>query len=438
MALFKFSFFFLIINFFSCMQQFSIPDTIEDKTSQTIFGAGDTTYLQLNPVWGYEYGISDPTEISIAQDGQIFIADSASNSIIVLDQNGNSSENVSGLNNLKDYSGESISPIDVDIDQKMNVFFIDGSQRIFIWNLYWNQTGIRKISVSASFKHIESGIEQVETLGTDDWLYLVNHSEWEIVDTVFSDSPQLIDSLLAPHIFYDGADLINRYLDLFYNPQFSQFTGISSPSGEENLVYVSDNYGGINNQFRVLEIKFQRSLVLELGDGQRVWAFNGVFGSTVKGYGTGAGTVHSPSSIEVDYEGNLYYTQSGDFFPVHKLIPNLSGDFAIYLSGFQPGVNDIMNASLFGNAVDIAVDQNRFVYVVDAVDSDIIVFDSYGNYFKEAGYLTQDSTDVPIMNKVSAVAVDDRGVVYVCDRGNGSIYRFVLSSSLDDDIIPKD
>ena len=82
MALFKFSFFFLIINFFSCMQQFSIPDTIEDKNSQTIFGAGDTTYLQLNPVWGYEYGISDPTEISIAQDGQIFIADSASNSII--------------------------------------------------------------------------------------------------------------------------------------------------------------------------------------------------------------------------------------------------------------------------------------------------------------------------------------------------------------------
>ena len=69
-----------------------------------------------------------------------------------------SPENVSGLNNLKDYSGESISPIDVDIDQKMNVFFIDGSQRIFIWNLYWNQTGIRKISVSASFKHIESGI----------------------------------------------------------------------------------------------------------------------------------------------------------------------------------------------------------------------------------------------------------------------------------------
>lgn len=434
----KFLFFIVIFHFFGCMEQFSIPDNLEGQNGQATFGAGDTTFLQLNPVWDSDYGITDPTEISIAQDGRIFIADSTSRSIIVLDQNGNISEEISGLNNLKDYSGADISPLDVDIDQKMNVFFIDGSQRIFVWNLYWNQIGIKNVSVSASFKHTETGIEQVESSGTDNWFSLLNSSEWEIADTVFSNSPQLIDSLLKPHLFYDGTELINQYLDLFYNPENSRFTGISSPAGNENLVYVSDSYGAVNNQFRLLEIKFQRSLILELTNGQMVWCFNGIFGSTIKGYGTGAGTVNKPSSIEVDYENNLYYTQSGNFFPVHKLVPNLSGDFAVYLSGFQPGLNDIMNASLYGYAIDIAVDQNKFIYVADGLDSDIIIFDSYGNFFKEAGYISQDSTNINIMDKVSAIAVDNRGVVYVCDRGNGSIYRFVLSSSLDDDIIPKD
>ena len=174
------------------MQQFSIPDNLEGQNGQATFGAGDTTFLQLNPVWDSDYGITDPTEISIAQDGRIFIADSTSRSIIVLDQNGNISEEISGLNNLKDYSGADISPVDVDIDQKMNVFFIDGSQRIFVWNLYWNQIGIKNVSVSASFKHTETGIEQVESSGTDNWFSLLNSSEWEIADTVFSNSPQFL------------------------------------------------------------------------------------------------------------------------------------------------------------------------------------------------------------------------------------------------------
>ena len=424
--------------FLGCVQEFSIPDSLEDKKNQTTFGAGDTTFLQLNPVWGSDYGITDPTEISIAQDGRIFIADSTSKSIVVLDQNGNVFEEISGLNDLKDHSGEDISPIDVDIDQKLNVFFIDGSQRIFVWNLYWNQIGIKNVSTSASFKHIETGVEQTEVAGTDNWFILLNSNEWLIVDTVFSGSQLSIDSLLKPHLFYDGSELINQYLDLFYNPENSRFTGITSSAGNENLIYASDSYGGINDQFRLLEIKFQRSLILELKNGQMVWCFKGIFGSTIKGYGTGAGTVNKPSSVEVDYENNLYYTQSGDFFPIHKLVPNLSGDFAVYLSGFQPGLNDIMDASLIGCANDIAVDQNKFVYVADRLDSDIIIFDSYGNFFKEAGYIFQDSTNINIMNNVSAIAVDNRGVVYVCDRGNGSIYRFILSSSLDDDIIPKD
>jgi DNA-binding beta-propeller fold protein YncE len=177
---------------------------------------------------------------------------------------------------------------------------------------------------------------------------------------------------------------------------------------------------------------------LELQTGELVWAFTGVFGATIKGYGTGAGTVNKPLSIEVDYQGNLYYTQAGDFFPVHMIIPNLSGDFAVYSSGFQPDASDIMNASLYGSALDVAVDENKNVYVVDGADSDVIVFDANGKYFKEAGYESNSNIEESIMNQPVAVTVDKRGVVYVCDRGDGAVYRFKLSNSIDEDLKPDD
>ena len=134
----------------------------------------------------------------------------------------------------------------------------------------------------------------------------------------------------------------------------------------------------------------------------------------------------------MDYQGNLYYTQAGDFFPVHMIIPNLSGDFAVYSSGFQPDASDIMDASVYGSALDIAVDENKNIYIVDGLDSEVIVFDASGNYFKEAGYNFKDGIEEKVMNKPMALTVDERGVVYVCDRGNGAIYRFKLSNSLDE------
>ena len=169
--------------------------------------------------------------------------------------------------------------------------------------------------------------------------------------------------------------------------------------------------------------------------GQQSKDFTGVFGATIKGYGTGAGTVNEPLSIDVDYQGNLYYTQVGNYFPVHMIYPNLSGDFAVYTSGFQPETDDIMDPSWFTNAVDIALDDNKNIYVVDDVNSDVTVFNSYGDYFKKAGY-GQDS--LKIMSEPCAVAVDQRGVLYVCDRENSAIYRYQLSNNLDEDITPED
>ena len=423
-----------MIFLISCVDRFVIPSNINTGgTGQ--FGAGDTTFLQLNPLWDYDFGLDQPEEISISQDGRIFVADKGNNSILVFDQNGNNPEGFEKLKNLADPNGNEISPIDVDIDKKMNVFFIDGSQRIFLWNQYWNEVGINKVSTGATFSHNQTGADTTAIAGTDVWISLLNDSDWSIADGEMSTDPTLIDSLIEPHLFYDGKDDMNIYLDTYYQSDESQFTGLTAPADNENMVFVTDNYGGFNNQYRIVQIEFKRSLILELESGDHVWAYKGQFGGTIKGFGTGAGTVNQPLSIDVDYQGNLYYTQIGNYFPVHMIYPNLSGDFAVYTSGFQPEADEIMNSSLFLNALDVALDENKNIYVVDNLNSDVTVFNSQGDYFKKAGY---GPDSLKIMLEPCAVAVDKRGVIYVCDRGNSSIYRYQLSNSLDEDIQPED
>ena len=107
------------------MERFAIPDDIQ-KSGQDTFGAGDTTYLMIQPIWSSEQDIVNPVEISISQDGRIFVADEGQSSILVLDQSGNLPDGFEDLRNLVDNHNNEISPIDVDIDKKMNVFYIDG------------------------------------------------------------------------------------------------------------------------------------------------------------------------------------------------------------------------------------------------------------------------------------------------------------------------
>ena len=416
-----------------CLQKFSIPEDINSDSSELFF-AGDTSFLELKPLWDSEFGIIDPTEISIAQDGRIFIADSSNHSIFVLDQNGEKPDKFSTLKNLRNENGSFIAPIDVDIDEKMNIFFIDGTEKVYVWNQYWNHIGIEKVSTSGSFRHMESG--EIENINSWDknWVSFLNDTDWMLVDTVFSNDQSIIDSISSPYIFYDGSLLRNNLLDAYYDSGLSEFSGITSPAGQGNFIILCDDYTSLTNKSRILEVVFKKSLLIELKNGQRLWCFTGAFGSTIKGFGTGAGTVNRPLSIDVDYEGNLYYTQAGNFFPVHKIVPNFSGDFAVYSSGFQPGNTDITDSEFFSLPMDIAIDKNKYVYIADSNKPSVKVFDPRGKFFKELGLIESGST----FKKPVAVTVDNRGVVYVCDKDNKAILRFKLSNSLDEDLILDD
>lgn len=423
---------FILFLVSSCMEKFIIPEDIINGDLDGL-SAGDTTFIKISPSWGAEFGFINPYEISIAQDGRVYIADSTLSSIFVLNQNGEKPSGFNGLLDLVDAQNIPIYPTDVDIDKKMNVFFIDGSQRIFKWNQYWNDIGIKKVSTSGLFRQLDTQLDTVVNYGSDLWYSILNDENWIALSITGQENQVMIDSLLRPHIFYDGSDEINRYLDSYYKSEMSTFSGLTTTDGPENYIFVCDNYGGVDNQHRIVEIAFEKSILIELNNDEFVWGYRGKFGSTIKGYGSGAGTVNDALSIDMDYQGNIYYTQEGDFFPIHMIEPNLSGDFATYTSGFEPSSDDIMDVVIYDQFFDVSVDDNKNVYAVDKNNNKIHVFNSNGQYFKTIG-----SENKPTLNSPKAVAIDNRGVVYVCSPGDSSIHRFKLSNLLDEDLKTED
>ena len=432
----------ILMVFFACVEKMQLPESLNDNNE---FMAGDTTYLLIHPIWDEDMGLQFPVEISIAQDGHVFVADTGSNSIFVFSQDGEA------LTDFDDLQQMAINPIDVDIDQKMNVYFIDGSQRIYIWNYYINTIGIEEIAVSGSFYNEGAGSITIDAF-SEDWFQYLSDEDW-ILDYVNWGSPQsIIDSLLTPHVFYDGALAVHSFNDIYYESESSTFSGVTATRDENNYIYALDY-----NHDRIIRVDMQRTHFLKLTNGEKIWTHRGVFKSSVSESGTGAGTVNQPLGIDIDYSGNIYYSQAGDFFSVHKIRPVTSGTYTTYPSVFQSEINDIMELFRFSRPADVAVDDKQFVYVANSKAQEIQVFDSNGQFFRKAGIET--STIDTVINVIhgtdtvavdtfltieekgflvdpQALTVDSRGIIYICDTESGRILRYRLSNQLDEDLEP--
>ena len=432
-----------------CIEKMTLPTAINTNTQ---FAAGDTTYLLVNPVWDETYGFAAPIEISIALDGHIFVADSAASRIFVLDQSGNILSGYGDLNNLVIVDDTAISPIDVDVDKKMNVYFIDGSDRIYRWSHYWNDVGIESFAAAAVFSYIATGDTIRLGYRNPQWFEILNHPEWTIISVEWSNEQTVIDSILLPHVFFEGSWVRNTFADLYYESENNSFSGIAATLDSDNYIYAQDHHHN-----RIIKIILERSQYIKLSNGELVWTHSGTFGQTVIAEGTGAGTVNDPLGIDVDYAGNLYYSQGGNFFAIHKIRPVVTGAYTVYQSVFQEGSNEIMDLFRFSFPADVAVDLNQNIYVANTESQEIQVFDSNGQFFKKAGVeeVTVDTTmwvaygniDVEVdtfivkeikgfLTSPQAVTVDKRGVIYICDTPTSRILRYRLSNKLDEDLQP--
>lgn len=422
-----------------CVEKMALPDTIEKPT----FSAGDTKYLQLNPVWDDRQDLMVPVEISIASDGHIFIADSGTNSIIVLTRDGQVlNGQFNSIRDLRTPEGSKLAPIDVEVDDKMNVYYIDGSQRVYVWNQYLNSVGIRSVVTSGLFTNNRNGDTVTIDAGTDDWHSLMVNADWELSRQFWSDDSEIINHLLNPRVIFDGSDERNTSIDIFYTGETSEFSAISAYEGKLNSILVTDYAYD-----RIIEISLKRAWFVATEKGDSIWAFDGLFRKTVSGYGTGSVTVNQPLGLDIDYSGTIYYSQEGKYFGIHA-IRNGS-------SIYHGEVDDIMELGRFSAPDDICVGQNQYIYVSNTGHSEVQVFDPTGKFFQKAGIekIFVDTTmvidSVPVdtfyvrelkgyIERPAGIAVDDRGVIYVCDPPTGRIMRYQLSNELDENLYQED
>ena len=450
-----------LLFFVTCGEKRSLPTGPVDTGSDV--AAGDTLYTRVTPDWPTgNYTLNNPTDIFVNRDGYVFVADRGNSRVLVMNKSGNviessddfGNKNFDDLTQIPSYDnpGETIKPIGVSADARMNVFIVDSTNTVYVWNQYINNVGID--SVATGFA-LESDPNTV--LSADE--YWRTYTEEDDIDHItWTGDPAVIDSMYSPRMFFTTSEpkmINNRYGD---SPEASRFnaiaawqpSNISSPS-RAGSVYLTD--ASFYN--RIIRVDYRRYRLVKLSTGQDIWMYRGKFHSFAVNSGTGQGTVMFPTGIYFNYfeqDPKLYYSQTDDNFGAHRV--------SLTTSEFDlPPTADIGDIGRFKNASDITSDENGHIYVVNTGKNYVEEFNFAGKFQRFLGtqevridttvrdtvitapgdtnFVESDSVfirDEPnIFEKPAAVAVSE-GEVYIADKSMGRIIRYKLSTDVDIDL----
>lgn len=391
---------------------------------------GDTSYVQIFPNWNKnKYNFNSPKDVLIGRDGYLYIADSANHRVVVIDQAGNEiledeyGNNFQGLSEINFDTFGKIQPIRLGQDSKMNLLMVDGGNRIFAWNQHYNNTGINGVATKIAIRDDENNdikyIHKIDSLIA----YLNDGFSLLREETEFENNEKLIDSLLAPHIFFNGNDKQNILLDTYGDPRNIKITDLVAFGKDyNNGIYILDK-----RYNRIVKLRYIPQNLLRLGDSSIVINYKTIFDKVVTGQGTGAGFVMEPRSIDMDVSGNLYYTQTDGVYSCHGI------SAGTYRSIFIPGEDDILELDRFGSAWDVNFSKDGIIYIVDAKKNYVQTFNNNGKFLRNIGTIlsadsSSDSSAVPtkignILDRPESIAVKDN-IIYIADTGNDRIVRY--------------
>lgn len=390
-------------------------------TPSSLFGANDTSYIQLFPGWdasGIGYRFSEPRDIMIGRDGYIFVADYGNDKIVVLNKSG-AIQNHSGLDQI-----QVEKPLAMSGDSKMNLFIVNGSNKIYHWNQYLNYAGIDSIAINYVLK---------DTVTNEQFIYSFSEAGKAMSDTmhhlifvdfIFRGDAVSKDSVLNVSIFYEDQS------------ENTQFMGVAAGPYGKNFLYATD--AGRN---RIVKIDLVPSGMVLLKNGWMGYTYTGKYSKTIVSFGSGAGTVDTPGSITTDADGNIYFTQTGGNFLVQKL------SYKDYNSVFtlnEHPIMDLRDPPLFVHPSDIAVDNKSFIYVIEMEpythikmnpDSTVDTTYCYVHKFTPDGRIVDlgnKGISQAIFQQPQGIAVDDENIIYITNTGMNRIERFKLSISEED------
>lgn len=370
----------LLIFVSTCGRKMPLP-TVEPTPDA--FGANDTSYIHLNPVWQastLNYHASNeftPADIAIGEDEYLFVADQANDQVLVLAKSGTVLSG-NNLNKIKPVP----HPVALDIDAKLNLLIVNGTNKIYGWNQYLNTVGVDSILERAEGNRL-----------------------------LFEYNPARVDSLLGVHFFYEDPD------------PASQFQGVAFGPAGENTLFVTDNG---NNRILKLQLIYSGAVVLK--NGWRFPTFAAVFEKDIATYGSGAGTVDNPRQITADDNGNIYFTQLGGNFLVQKLAPK--GD--VYESVYTLYEDAIMDLNRFAGPCDIALGKSDAIFVLDTASGSIFKFENKGTRAGKLANLGKKGLTEAVFQQALGLALSDDEVVFIAESGRHQIERYQYSVSESD------
>jgi hypothetical protein len=129
----------------------------------------------------------------------------------------------------------------------------------------------------------------------------------------------------------------------------------------------------------------------------------------------GAGLFSIPHSIRLDADGNVWTVDAGNSH-INKFTPE--GERLLHINVGEMPVRE----SLFKGTADIAFAADGHLFIADGYgNARILEYGADGRRLREWG---KPGTGPGEFNLPHAIAVDERGIVYVGDRENGRIQRF--------------
>jgi sugar lactone lactonase YvrE len=152
---------------------------------------------------------------------------------------------------------------------------------------------------------------------------------------------------------------------------------------------------------------------------------------TIGSAGSGEGQFQEPRGIAVDSQGNLYVADTWNarvqkFDPGGKFLKSWgsgndigNGRFALTTDGTEAG-NAAAPLGFYGPRA-IAVDERGYVYIADTGNKRIVVTDGEGNFLYQWGHA---GNEPGAFNEPIGIAVDSQGYVYVADTWNGRVQVF--------------
>jgi uncharacterized protein (TIGR03663 family) len=152
---------------------------------------------------------------------------------------------------------------------------------------------------------------------------------------------------------------------------------------------------------------------------------------TIGAAGSGEGQFQEPRGIAVDSQGNLYvadtwnarvqkFDSSGKFLKSWGSGNDIgNGRFALTTDGTEAG-NAAAPLGFYGPRA-IAVDERGNVYIADTGNKRVVVTDSEGQFLYQWGHA---GNEPGAFNEPIGIAVDAQGNVYVADTWNGRVQVF--------------